>query len=192
MIRLSRPVCPNPNALKNNYHHASNKEVLRKACFDKCMYCESKISHVYYDDVEHIKPKSKFQNLKFIWENLGYVCAKCNRAKGDKFFDELPFVNPFEEDPSNFFIALGPFIYHRSGNERGEVTLKEIALNRPELIERRHERIQIIQLLLDKVAVTKREDMRGLLLRAVENEVANDKAYSFVAKRFSQCCKVEV
>lgn len=182
MIKIDRPECPNPVALQTNYRHPENKEKLKSACNDKCMYCESKISHIYYGDIEHIKPKSRFPELEFIWENLGYPCSKCNGNKRDKFVDELPFLNPFEEDPDHSLIALGDFIFHRPGNARGEVTVKEMDLNRPELIERRHERIDMIRGLADKLNMTSNTHLKQLLLKELKTEVANDKPYTFVAK----------
>jgi uncharacterized protein (TIGR02646 family) len=148
MIKLERPVCPNPSALQDsNYKHRDNKDALRKASYDKCMYCESKIPHVDFAHVEHIKPKAadKFPELEFTWENLGYACAKCNNAKSSKYFNDTPFIDPYVEEPSEFVIFSGPFMFHRNGGERGEISITEIELNRPELIERRMEKIKALQ-----------------------------------------------
>ncbi|MEE9118515.1 MAG: HNH endonuclease, partial [Calditrichia bacterium] len=60
MIRIERPECPRPIALTNqNYKHPINKDTLRRSSHDKCMYCESKISHIDFAHVEHIKPKAE-------------------------------------------------------------------------------------------------------------------------------------
>ena len=72
MIRLVRPTCPHPAALQNgNYKHPRNKQALKDAAFDKCMYCESRISHIDFAHVEHIKPKAedKYPQLAFAWNN---------------------------------------------------------------------------------------------------------------------------
>jgi len=122
MIKLTKPQCPNPVALQTNYKHKDNKEALRNACFDKCMYCESKITHIEYGDVEHIKPKSIFPELKFDWDNLGYACTKCNRDhKKEKHDDD--FINPFVDDPEIFLQAIGGIIFSRNGRQRGEITI---------------------------------------------------------------------
>ena len=79
MIALKRPKCPNPAALvKKKYDDPLNKEALRKSTSGKCMYCESKMEHISYAHVEHIKPKSKFPELEFEWTNLGFSCQICN------------------------------------------------------------------------------------------------------------------
>jgi hypothetical protein len=183
MIKLNRPDCQNPIALKTNYRHPDNKNVLRHACFDKCMYCESKISHVYFGDVEHIKPKSKYPELEFEWANLGYVCAKCNGNKSDTYSNELPFVNPFDEDPSEFLVAMGTLIWSRPGKERGDFTVKVIELNRPDLIERRLERIKLISVLADKLEKTQDHQLKLLIEQELKNELTDDKPYTLAARK---------
>jgi group II intron reverse transcriptase/maturase len=46
-----------------------------------------------FGDVEHIKPKAIFPVLEFEWENLGFVCARCNNAKRDFWSDETPVID---------------------------------------------------------------------------------------------------
>ena len=91
MIRLIRPECPNPAALDaKNYKDTVNKEALRESTSGKCMYCESKIGYSSYPHVEHIKPKKKFPELEFSWNNLGFSCQVCNTNKGDKYDEAIP------------------------------------------------------------------------------------------------------
>ncbi|WP_257744559.1 HNH endonuclease [Burkholderia glumae] len=106
MIRLTRPKCPHPAALENkNYKHPKNKAALLEASSGKCMYCESKFVAIDHGDVEHILPKSKdkFPHLEFEWSNHGISCTKCNGAKSDKYDKNTPFINPYDEDPSDFW-----------------------------------------------------------------------------------------
>ena len=114
-----------------NYKHKTNKEALRQASFDKCMYCESKISHIDFAHVEHIKPKAqgKYLELEFVWENLGYVCPKCNNFKSEKYDESTPYIDPYAENPEEHIFAAGAFVYHRNGSERGELTICDIELN---------------------------------------------------------------
>jgi uncharacterized protein (TIGR02646 family) len=114
MIRLTRPACPYPKALlDHNYKHPTNKAALACSTHHKCMYCESKISHVNFGHVEHIKPKAAgfFPNLEFEWTNLGYVCDRCNVAKGSKYFAECEFIDPYSEDPMDHLRAFGPILF---------------------------------------------------------------------------------
>ena len=182
MIKLQRPPCPNPTALETNYKNPDNKRALRDACHDKCMYCESLISHTYYGDVEHIKPIAKFPNLKFVWENLGYVCAQCNGKKLDKWDDNHPFVDPFSEEPSQTLAPLGAFIYHCGGNERGEYTWREIELNRASLLTKRQDRIDQLRNLIDKVERTENQNIRDAVFTELTDFVGEHNEYSMVAK----------
>jgi len=146
------------------------------------MYCESKISHTYYGDVEHIKPKAKFPHLKNVWENLGYVCAQCNGSKANKWNDDHPFVNPFDEDPVQFLAPLGAFVYQRGGSERGEYTWREIALNRPALLLQRNDRIDQLRNIIDKIERTGNHDIRNAVFAELANFVGEHSAYSMVTK----------
>lgn len=183
MIRLIRPNCPNQSALDSgNYKHADNKSALKNACCDKCMYCESKVSHTYFGDIEHIKPKDKFPALEFNWDNLGYICAKCNNAKLNKYDEITPFVNPYDEDPNNYIIAVGAFIKHKQGSERGEITITDIALNRGELLEKRKERMEKIEKVIDGCFRTTNQSLKDNALEALRKEAEDDKEYSLCVK----------
>jgi hypothetical protein len=187
MIKLSKPVCPAPVPLKTNYKHPSNKDALRRASFDKCMYCESKISHTYYGDVEHIKPKSAFPELEFEWDNLGYICAQCNGEKSNKFDASCPFINPYDEVPSDHLVALGPYLRHTGGSERGELTIREVGLNRTALVEKRLERMTAIANLIDKIHKTKNATLKALIIAELEEEKNTSQEYSMV---ISQCVDI--
>jgi len=186
MIKLNKQQCPNSTALQSNYRHPDIKKAVKEDSFEKCIYCESKISHVYFGDVEHMKPKSKFPELEFSWDNLGYVCAQCNNAKRDKWDDQYPFINPYNDDPINFLCAAGHFIYHLAGNKRGEITEKGIDLNRAELIEMRKERIDSLRTLVDKYSNEVSPVLKGILLKELNKELARDKPYSICANSIFQ------
>ena len=185
MIKLSRPECPHIPALeRGDYKHPRNKEALKQAASDKCMYCESKISHIDFAHIEHIKPKSegKFPELEFSWDNLGYACPKCNNEKSDKYHNELPFVNPYDEDPKEYFYASGSWLFVKEGSERADITIQNIGLNRPELLEKRFEKIAEIQSAITACFRTKSPILRENALAELRNEADPDKEYSFFVK----------
>ena len=185
MIKLERPECPYPEALeKGNYKHKTNKEALRQASFDKCMYCESKISHIDFAHVEHIKPKAedKYPELEFVWENLGYVCPKCNNSKLDKYDEDTPYIDPYSDNPEEHVLASGAFLYHKNGSERGELTISDIGLNRADLIEKRHERIQEIIKAITSCYRTRNTTLRDNALDEIKQEMLVDKEYSLIVK----------
>jgi uncharacterized protein (TIGR02646 family) len=185
MIKLIRPTCPNPTSLtKGNYKHPENKSALKKASSEKCMYCESKVSHIDHAHIEHIKPKAegKYPELKFVWDNLGYSCAICNGQKGDKYSELTPYINPYDENPEDHFVFYGWFLYPRKGSERGELTIKDIALNRAELIEQRKEIIEKVQLAIESCFKTNNPDLKKAALNSIAEYASSNKEYSLAIK----------
>ena len=185
MIRVQRPECPYPQALKNgDYSHKVNKEALRDANFDKCMYCESRISHIDYANVEHIKPKApgKYPEVECAWDNLGYACSRCNTNKSDKYSETTPYIDPYSEDPEEHIFANGAFLFCKNGSERGEITIIDIKLNRVDLIEKRKERIEEVVKVMNACFRTKNAALRTNALKAIQEEALPDKEYSLVLK----------
>jgi uncharacterized protein (TIGR02646 family) len=185
MVKLERPLCPYPDALANfNYKHPLNKQALKESSYDKCMYCESKISHIDFAHIEHIKPKAegKFPGLAYEWNNLGYACPRCNNAKSDKFYDDLPFIDPYSEKPEDHIFACGAMLFQKNGSERGQITIKEIELNRPELLEKRLERVSNIIKALDACHKAVSPIIKRLALIELAKEAEVDKEYSIIVK----------
>ncbi|HAW51249.1 MAG TPA: HNH endonuclease [Flavobacteriales bacterium] len=185
MIKIDRPTCPYPQALNNgNYKHKTNKDALREASSDKCMYCESKISHIDHAHVEHIKPKSddRFPELKFVWENLGYSCPKCNNSKSNKYDIDTPYIDPYVDEPSEHVFAFGAFVFANNGSERGEITIRDTDINRGSLIEKRQERINEIVKALTACFRTSNASLRVNAINELKREALGDKEYSLVVK----------
>lgn len=171
-----------PEGVWNRYKHQEIKEVVQSDSSAKCIYCESKVLHISFGDIEHMKPKSRFPASTFSWENLGLVCTKCNVAKGNRYDEQLPPVNPYEEEPADFLIPIGQFVWHQPGNDRGQVTEHIVQLNRPELIQRRLERLETIRSLVDAIARAPNPTLRGILTDQLCLELMNDREYLFVSR----------
>ena len=86
------------------YGHTTVKKGLIKAQHDKCCFCESKVSHISYGDVEHFRPKGGVRQtpkgplgkpgyywLAYEWSNLFFSCQLCNQRFKDNLF---PLKNP--------------------------------------------------------------------------------------------------
>ena len=184
MIELERPDCPNVAALEaGNYKHRDNKEALISANHGKCMYCESKFTHVDYGDVEHYRPKAKYPNLEFEWENLGIACIACNREyKKDKFDETTPFINPYAENPENYIVAHGALLIHKQGSERGQITINDICLNRPALLEKRGAKQEEIVSAIDSCMRTNNERLKEKAFEELQNLHHPGQEYSLLAK----------
>lgn len=86
------------------YGHESVKTALIRAQHGKCSFCESKLIHISYGDVEHFRPKAGYRQssadplgkpgyywLAYDWSNLYLSCQLCNqRFKKNTF----PLADP--------------------------------------------------------------------------------------------------
>ena len=183
MIRLIRPECPYPKALdRNDYSHDLNKEALRRSTSGKCMYCESRMEHNSFSHVEHIKPKSKFPELEFVWDNLGFSCEWCNTNKSDKYDEAIPFINPYNENPEEHLVFLEHIMYPKNGSARGEYTKTELKLNRSGLIDDRKEKIIYIKKMINAAFNASIESLRNQMIEELKTEAESDKEYSAMVK----------
>jgi uncharacterized protein (TIGR02646 family) len=93
------------------YGHESVKSALIQAQHRKCSFCESKVTHVAYGDVEHFRPKSGYRQhseeslqrpgyywLAYEWTNLFLCCPLCNRRHKKNLF---PLHNPQDRAQSH-------------------------------------------------------------------------------------------
>ncbi len=177
MIRLNRKDCPAPRALQSDYRNRENKRALMESSFGKCMYCESKITHIDYGDVEHIKPKSRFSQYMYDWKNLGFACVKCNREnKRDKYDPDL--INPYEENPEEFLGAACGIFIAKNESRKGQITLDIVNLNRPDLLEKRYTELMKLQHLIERYNGLQNLVQKEALKEQIEEEISKDKEYS--------------
>lgn len=163
---------------ESKYRNQAVKNVLVAMFNGKCAYCESKIVHVSYGDIEHFRPKSRpeYRLLCFEWTNLLLSCSVCNGSefKGDRFPEILaggPPVDPCVGDPQEHL----EFIYDpQSGlatvtfkTERGRTSVELFGLNRPRLREHRTRSIRKLYV-LSKFAMENGE-ARALLEQSAED-----------------------
>lgn len=188
---ISRSEKP-PQSLKNKYNQPSIKESLREESNSKCMYCESNIKHITPEHIEHIKPKAKYPELTYEWDNLGLACPVCNMNKSDLYDAACTFINPYHESPDEFLMAVGPLIYARPGQPRGEITEKVLQLNRTELVEKRVERISAIRNLVEKYENQQSDLLKKIILNEIQIEIGKDKEYSLIANALIKIIGVEV
>ncbi len=133
----------------------------------KCIYCESKVRHVSFGDIEHLKPKSGFPELVLSWRNLGLVCQRCNNAKSNKWSDSDPIVSPFDDDPAEHLLFVGAFVSARTG--RGTSTREHAGLMRNDLLEKRETVITDLALAFEGVRRITDPRHREIQLRSVRD-----------------------
>lgn len=161
---------------KGIYGAQSVKNVLLRAQYGKCCYCESEVRPLSYGDVEHYRPKGAVKQaenhpgyywLAYNWNNLLFSCEVCNRSYKKALFplknpdararshhdnigDERPlFVNPAIDDPRKHIRFRGATPYHLT--KVGRETIKGMGLRKAALEERRIEKLQGLKIIRDLI-----------------------------------------
>jgi uncharacterized protein (TIGR02646 family) len=155
------------------------KSALRAAQHDKCCFCDSKVTHISYGDVEHFRPKAACRQrpdgpllrpgyywLAYEWKNLFFCCQLCNQRFKENLFplrkprarcrsqhDTLPAEEPLfvspEEDPSRHLRFRAEYLHAFRRSRRGQATIDALGLNRSELAERRRDHWAVVQKLIE-------------------------------------------
>src|SRR2546421_12542276 len=85
--------------LLDRYNKEDVREALKRMYGDLCCYCEARIGVVAYAQIEHRKPKRRFPQHTFDWDNLHQACPRCNTAKGDKWDNDAPILDAVTDRP---------------------------------------------------------------------------------------------
>ncbi|MGV9675455.1 HNH endonuclease [Nocardia sp. NPDC003482] len=116
----------------------------------KCAYCEALMADISYPHVEHMIPKKLKPELAHQWTNLTWACQVCNTEKGD-FYDETEgLINPYEDTIASHVHFSGPYLSPHLGAQRGEMTVKQLKLNRMDLVHARAERLTKVWEMLER------------------------------------------
>lgn len=159
------------------YGHETVKAALIKAQHDKCCFCESKVTHISYGDVEHFRPKAGVRQtsgaplekpgyywLAYEWSNLFFSCQLCNqyykenlfplenpkdraRTHKDSIEAERPVLISPDENTEEFLSFRVEVIYAIENNLRGRTTIQTLGLNRELLAEERKKYYEQMKLL---------------------------------------------
>ncbi len=86
------------------YGHATVKRALVKAQYEKCCFCESRVTHISSGHIEHFRPKGGVRQhdqepletpgyfwLAYEWTNLLFCCEICNSRHKKNLF---PLADP--------------------------------------------------------------------------------------------------
>lgn len=160
------------------YGHSEVKNSLIELQDYKCCFCESKIGHISYGDVEHFRPKGGWIQdtetlnqpgyywLAYAWDNLLLSCQKCNQRYKRNFFPlvnnatrnintrdisaELPlFINPVNENPEDFISFNEEIPIAIDENIRGVETVNKLRLDRELLNEQRRQKLNMLRDIYD-------------------------------------------
>ncbi len=194
------------------YGHASVKDMLIAAQHGKCCFCEAKITHISYGDVEHFRPKAGYRQdpdddltrpgyywLAYDWSNLYLSCQLCNQRYKKNFF---PLQNPKRrcqdhmgdltlEEPLFLDPGLNPEDHiefaaeqpkARDSSLKGVETIKALGLLREPLRERRYDKYVQLSTLRD-VALLYPDEPLGQRARSVlDRALGDDAEYASMAR----------
>jgi uncharacterized protein (TIGR02646 family) len=172
-----------PDTIKGRYRHPAIKDALLIETFQKCAYCESKITHIDFGDIEHIEPKSKVHHKTFTWSNLTIGCSKCNNNKLDYHDVNLPLLNPYMDKPEDKIKFIGPVPFPVGGDDRADMTIRQLKLDRLELIERRVDHINTLKPLIREYEKTTNPNLRKLVLQDIFDRVTPDKEFTLMTSQ---------
>jgi uncharacterized protein (TIGR02646 family) len=170
------------NTEKNRYNHRDVKAALVAETRGKCAYCESKVRHVSYGDIEHVVPKSDDPSRWYDWLNLTLACDVCNTKKSNAPVNGDVFVDPYAVDPEGEYWLLGAMVKERTGREAAVLTERLLDLNRAELLERRAGRLNDLLRMLDVVEGAQQPALKAVLWEDFCRETEGDKEYAALAR----------
>jgi uncharacterized protein (TIGR02646 family) len=170
------------DARKRRYNNAEVKAALLEETHGKCAYCESKLRHITYGDIEHVIPKAVDPSRTYDWSNLTTACDICNTEKRDLG----GLVDPYTDDPEQIhFRFMGPLVTIVPGSEPAKLSLTVQKLNRPELIERRKERVENLGRQLEEIVATRDDATRRALIEAlIEHETVASVEFTACARSY--------
>ncbi len=123
--------------LENRYKRDDVSTALGTMYNGCCCYCEAEIGIVAHEHIEHRRPKTRFPEYCFDWDNLHLGCPKCNLAKGRKWNQGKPVLDAVADVPIDKHLTydlvdvLGAM--RRAETQRGSTTIEHADLNRDRL-----------------------------------------------------------
>lgn len=175
--------------MRARYRHPEIKDAILAETANKCAYCESKIRHVTYGDIEHIIPKSRVPAKSYEWSNLTLACDICNTNKGDFYSDDPEksqdgLVDPYVDDPRAHFLFMREVVTPRPDSLKGYATEQVLKLTRGQLIERRRERMNFIDGMVMAYTLADPEYKSVILQTLYDNHLKEDDEYAGIVAAY--------
>lgn len=101
-------------------------------CNSKCVYCECLIGKGYKEmHIDHFHCKDSYVDEVVEWNNLNPSCPHCNKNKSYHDTYKEPIINPFEQNPQEYFYLKNYRYYSRNDNVEDIVrkTIDVLGLN---------------------------------------------------------------
>lgn len=175
---LAEKIIAKERGEKKDVRSVWNKEPIKEALlndsYNKCAYCESKVSvKSSYMEIDHFFPKGLYPEKVVDWDNLLPSCKRCNGLKGEYGNrNGQDILNPFKDDPREHLLFRYNRFHSANDSSFGEKTIDILNLNDDDLRADRSDMIQLITNLLSDLITLKnpiklRNKMKAIL-RAVQ------------------------
>ncbi len=131
--------------------------ILLREQHGKCAYCEAKLYEIKYDSlghyyhIEHVYPKSIYEEKMYSYYNIVLSCGHSNEdgsatrhcgASKQNYDPALGFISPLSRDcQKHFRYSYSGEI--RANDEAAEKTIDILDLNHPNLVNKRRELINV-------------------------------------------------
>jgi hypothetical protein len=172
---------PIPDSIRYRYRHPEVKKALRAEAHGKCVYCEAKLP---IGETDHINPVTECPDQIVTWPNLCLSCKECNTSKSGYYSPAEPLINPFIEEPSSHLLFFGPLVMGKAGDAKGFRTVAKLKLSRTDLIQRRAERVQQLQPLVEKWLAHPDGPTKDLLKGVLLDECADSAEFTAVVRAY--------
>lgn len=131
--------CEVPDKYYDKYYQKDVKDTLETMFASLCCYCEGPTGTVEFGHIEHRKPKKKYPEYTYDWDNLHLACTHCNTVKGEKYSEAAPIldaVNDIIFDHMTYEVKPTG-VWVKPLTLRGQTTEQHTRLNRSKLREYR-------------------------------------------------------
>jgi uncharacterized protein (TIGR02646 family) len=128
------------------------RDALRLMTREHCAYCDAHpIGAAGEEQIDHFQPCSRFPQLAYAWDNLFFVCMRCNKDKRDRWDPLLlrPDANGFSFD--RYFQYrfdtgdLAPNARASAEDQlRARYTIETLGLNRADACKARRQTVRLL------------------------------------------------
>lgn len=180
-----------------HYREEDIKEALIKSSNGKCAFCECIPTEGGNIEVEHFKPKSIYPEYTFSWENLLPSCRLCNGMKLNHDTVKEPIVNPYTDNPEDFFYYELFKVKAKAGNNSkiGETTIEVCGLNTHRLFQPRanilvslHDFEQDLGKAIRNYKDSNTERKKAIRIRNIKEAIDRIEALAKPSERYSSFC----
>ncbi len=121
---------------RDNVCYQAIRSALTQMTQERCAFCDGPIGSESRETVEHFKPKRRFPQLAYAWDNLFPCCDKCQSFKLDQFDEAILKPDALDYIFHHYFtvnyhtgdIEPSPHV-NENAQHRAKITLEIYGLN---------------------------------------------------------------